>query len=200
MKFSIITPTLQRESLRKACESVNSQTHTDWEHIVMVDCEELKDITLEIEHPNRKIILCIDPHKNYGNTCRHNAMGFVTGDYVLYLDDDNWLADENILKDIAKEIIDLAYIHHIDGNQQYPPWCLFPILRHGHRFYTDPPRSCHVDTANLCIRREYARWPDGPQYTMDGIFCDQLVVDHPNYVAFPDFRPIVVMPSSSEGK
>jgi hypothetical protein len=51
----------------------------------------------------------------------------------------------------------------------------------------------------MVIRREIAQWPDGPEYTMDGIFCDRLREKYP-FKAFPRFRPIVIMPESREGK
>lgn len=189
MKFSLITPTLQRESLIKCCESVNSQTHEDWEHIVMADSDTFDaDLLTKIFHPNRAIISCGTRHNNYGNTCRHNAWEEATGEYVLYLDDDNFIADENILRDMNHVLKDSS-----------KDWALFPILRHGQWFYTDPPRICHVDTINMVIKREFAQWPDGPEYTMDGIFCERLVKDH-EYDAFPHFRPIAVMPSSNEGR
>ena len=189
MKFSIITPTLQRESLKKCCESVNSQTYKDWEHIVMVDADAFNvDLIKPLCRPDRMILKCDHPHRNFGNTCRHNAWAYATGDYVLYLDDDNWLADNEILAGIAVLLSTCT-----------DPWFLFPILRHGQVFYTDPPRLCHADTANIVVSRKIGRWPDGPEYTMDGIWIDGLVRDYP-YQAFPNFRPIVVMPTSSEGR
>lgn len=188
MRFSVITPTLQRESLLRTCASIDSQSHTDWQHVVMIDCDTVnEDILTKISHPQRLVLQCPSPHRNFGNSCRRNAWEHTKGDYVLHTDDDNFLADENIFKDMA---------HVLKDSEK--DWALFPILRHGQWFYTDPPRTCHVDTANMVIRREFAQWPDGPEYTMDGIFCERLVRDH-EYDAYPHFRPIVVMPSSSEG-
>ena len=189
MRFSIITPTLQRESLIKCCESVDSQTFTDWEHIIAIDCDECnRELLKKIAWPHRMIYQCVPAHHNFGNRCRHEAWDFATGEYCLYLDDDNFLADTKILEDISESLKD------------NPEWGLFPMLRHGQWFYTDPPRSCHVDTANIVVKREIGRWPEGPQYTMDGIWVDALVLDHPSYQAFPNFRPIIVMPTSNEGR
>ena len=104
----------------------------------------------------------------------------------MYLDDDNFLADNRILEDMATALT--------------ADWGLFPILRHGQQFFTDPPRCCHADTANIVVKREIGRWPNIPDYTADGIWIDALVKDHPAYQAFPGFRPIVIMEKSSEGK
>ncbi len=190
-KFSIITPSLQRQSLVQCCDSVNSQILTDgWEHIVMVDCEEANyNLWDKIEHFERKILWCVEPHKNFGNTCRHNAWEFAMGTYVIYLDDDNHLAHPRALESIASAL----------ESAGSPSVAIFPILRHGRRFFNDPPGLCQTDTANFVLRREIAQWPDGPEYTMDGIFIERLR-DQYGYVSFPDVDPIVVVPVSSEGK
>jgi len=41
--FSIITPTIQRESLKECCASVDIQTYPDWEHIVMIDAAKVNE-------------------------------------------------------------------------------------------------------------------------------------------------------------
>lgn len=186
--FSIITPTLQRDSLLKCCESVDAQTFTDWQHIVVDDSDQDRGMLTKVKHERRWFGLCATPHRNYGNTCRHAAWRVAMGTWVLYLDDDNYLADDRVLERIAKSL---------EGRSEQ--WALFPIMRHGHRFYRDPPGTCYVDTANMVIRREVAQWPDGPEYTMDGIFCERLRDKYP-YAAFPDVEPIVIMEHSLEGK
>lgn len=190
MKFSIITPTIQRESLVKCCESVSTQNWIEWEHLIVVDSQDFNgSLFHRIPYdPRRELWKCSIPHNNFGNTCRHQAWEKTTGDYILYLDDDNWLADPDVLKDIAAKLSEMVGM-----------WALFPILRHGSRFFHDPPRCCFVDTANAVVSRKIGRWPDRNEYTLDGIWVEELVSKYP-YQAFPDFRPIVVMPKSSEGK
>lgn len=186
--FSIITPTLQRQSLAKTCESIDSQTWQSWEHVVQIDCADFNpDLIFGVAHPQRRFIQCATPHKNYGNTCRHNAWGATTGAWVLYLDDDNILNGPRVLEEVQKALIPVA------------DWAIFPIIRHNRFFFHDPPGICYVDTANMIIRREIAQWPDGPEYTMDGIFCELLKAGYA-YKAFPDFQPIVIMEISNEGR
>jgi len=188
VKISIITPTLQRDSLRRCCESIDKQSYSDWEHIVWIDDEIREEwVTSELFHPQRKILTEHRRLGNFGNTARHFAWYLTDGDFLLYLDDDNYLADDHILGDLA---VTLSTVPH---------WAVFPILRHGYRFFHDPPGNCLVDTANMLIRREIAQWPDGPEYTMDGIFCEQLKAKYP-YVAFPEMRPIVIMETSNRGE
>jgi len=97
------------------------------------------------------------------------------------------LADEKILEDLSIALEQA-------GN---PQWGIFPILRHGQRFYFNPPQPCYVDTGNVVVRREVGRWPDIPDYCSDAVWVEGLK-QYP-FAAFPDSRPIMVMPDSSFG-
>ena len=187
--FTIITPSLQRESLLKTRASIDAQTLKDgWQHIVQVDSADL-DIALinQIEHPNREVYCCGKHHNDGGNSCRILGLEMATSSYVWFVDDDNYVADERVLEDVAKALEDAGR----------PPWGLFPIWRCGGRFYTDPPRSCHVDTGNVVLRRDIAYWPETSAYGSDGILVDDLIARGIPYVAFLDFRPIMVIPKIS---
>lgn len=65
MRYTILTPTLLRPSLLRACESVNSQTCTSWSHIVIVDSEISDDTIAKIAHPQRTIVRCEQPHNDW---------------------------------------------------------------------------------------------------------------------------------------
>lgn len=181
MKFTIITPTLQRESLRKTCASVNEQTFTDWEHLVVVDLPEPNmDMILELAHPKRHFLFCGTRYRDGGNTPRRMAYKHATGDFLYYLDDDNQLCSLDALERVAARL--------------KGPVDFFPILRLGHRFFPpDPPRSCHVDTANLVVERSIGEWPDTNAYGSDGILVESLVSKYP-YHLHPDMEPIAVLP------
>jgi glycosyltransferase involved in cell wall biosynthesis len=184
MKWTIITPSLQRLSLIEACASVDAQ-QVEWQHIVAVDSSQQDaELLRKIAHPQRFIMWCGQHHANGGNSCRHNAYNLATGDYVFYLDDDNYLADHRVLADIEMEL----------QSANRPAWALFPILRLGGRFYCDPPRSCHVDTMNVVLRHDYAQWPDTTAYGSDGVLVDSLMERQIPYAAFPDFREIGIIP------
>jgi len=190
VKFTIITPSLQRESLIETCRSVDAQ-EVEWEHLVILDCEEYKPSILQrISHPQRFIMKCPMPHRDGGNTCRHDAYKYVTGDYVIYLDDDNTLADFRVLADISFAL----------ESAQTPAWAIFPINRLGSEFYSDPPRSCHTDTLNMVFRADHAQWPKTDAYGSDGVMLESLKERGVPYAAFPDFRPIGVLPKISFGK
>lgn len=188
--LSIITPTLQRESLVAACLSIDSQIgDVTWEHVVMVDQEEFNpDLLARIAHPRRTIAKCPAPHRDGGNTCRRNAWPLTSGQWIAYMDDDNYYADNRVLADACSVLA-------LQPNDI--KWALFPITRLGGRFYCDPPRSCHVDTMNFILRREIGQWPDTNAYGSDGVLVDRLMEAQIPYAAFPGFRPIAVLPKIS---
>jgi glycosyltransferase involved in cell wall biosynthesis len=189
--FSIITPTLQRESLVQCCESVNNQTLSEgWQHIVIADVEELDDSLIRrIEHPQRIIVKCPYPHRNWANTCRYDAWEHASGMYLVHCDDDNTLFDSRILEDMAEAL----------ASSDYPKFAIFPIFRHGYVFFSDPPRLCYTDTGNLVPQRKIGRWLNIPDATSDGILGEQLAAEY-GATGFPNFRPIITMPCSSVGR
>jgi glycosyltransferase involved in cell wall biosynthesis len=189
MSFSIITATLQRDSLIECCKSVDEQSLINWQHIVVVDGGPIRaDLLSAIAHPQR-IIVCLGVrYADYGNTPRHLGWKLATGGHCIFLDDDNRFADNTVLRqiDAALGASDIAV-------------AFFPIMRHGRHFYLDPPGCCRSDTANLVVRRDIGQWPAGPEYVMDGLFIDRLVRDY-GYTGFPDAAPIIVMEASNEGR
>lgn len=184
VRYTIITPTILRESLLRCCESVERQTFKDWQHVVMVDCEITNDLIGKISHPQRIVMRCERPHKNWGHTCRHNAWKFAKGEYILNLDDDNYLADEKVLEDL--QVVEKS-------------WAIFPILRYGERFFHDPPMRLKVDTGSMLIKRTLGAWPDSAYYDADGRYAENLVKQH-SYDSLKNIRPLLVMPASNDGR
>jgi len=180
-----------RESLVRCCESVDAQTFAEeWEHIIAVDSDTLGEVLLKrIEHSQRIVFTCGKKFGNYGNHARWMAWGYATGDFLIGLDDDNFLAHPNALQDIHDAL---------ESPRPYPAWALFPIMRHGSKFLLEPPGMCMTDTANMVIRREYGRWPDIEAREADGVLAERLKAEYP-YVSFPQLNPIIVMEKSSDG-
>lgn len=193
MRFGIITPSILRPSLAETCRSVEEQTYADWLHVVQADRQPLpSDVCRQLAHPQRRIHLCPIEHHNYGNSCRNLAWKQTEGcDFIIYLDDDNFFADPHALMNIANSL----------EGANYPDWACFPILRFGYRFFDPNPRLCHADTLNIVAKRQFAQWPDGPEYTMDGIWIDRLR-SNPSlrFSAFPDVSPIGVLPRQGKGE
>lgn len=190
--FAVITPTLDRPSLQVCIRSLERQTFTDWIHVVVHDraLPVFSDGQPVFESVWPRIHLeCGFRHNDYGNTCRQNAWEFAVSRYLVYLDDDNRFCDPKALERIHDSLV----------KSGEPNVAIFPIMRHGVRFFHDPPRLCFFDTANMVVKRGIGRWPKGSEYTMDGIFIERLVAEH-GYTAFPDCDPIISVPVSSEGK
>ncbi len=101
--YSIITPTLCRESLLRTCESFDNQIDGSFEHIIAIDVPLIVNKTARelVERipkdPRRKVFRCGQHHNNFGNACRAAMWEKAQGDYVYFLDDDNILADSDVL-------------------------------------------------------------------------------------------------------
>ena len=189
--FSIITPTLDRPSLGLLCQTLENQTARIWEHIVVHDRERSdssRRVTYFEGNWPRIHVECGVRHNDGGNTCRSTGLSMARGEWVWFADDDNFVAHERALEEMAEVLSVLP---------SETKWALFPIVRLGQPFYTDPPRSCHVDTMNFVLRREIAYWPQTDAYGTDGILVDDLIARKVTYAAFPNFRPIGVIPKIS---
>lgn len=186
MRYSILTPTILRPSLLRACASIDSQTCSDWEHIVMVDVAVIEgdgedngsELLEAIAHPQRTVLRCERPHKNWGHSCRHRAWARAQGDYVYCLDDDNYLAHDGVLD----------YLKKVSGR-----WAIFPIRRLGETFFYDPPGLRLTDTGSILVRRELGPWPDSAKYEADGLFVEGLKQKYP-YQVMREGGELMVMP------
>lgn len=185
MKFSIITPSLSRESLKRCCESVDSQSYDSWEHLIAFDG--IPNYPLNYGDVKRRFLSFRETRK-WGNYQRRAAWKYATGEYIWHVDDDNRIAHPDALKEMAQHL-------ELAGN---PAWALFPISRHGSIFLMEPPGMCRTDTMNMVIKREFAQWPETEAREADGMLADQLIASHP-YVAFPDCTAIGIMEHSSNG-
>jgi len=111
-KVTIITATTGSEYLRQNIRSVQAQTHNDVQHLVVVDGEEHLDkvatILGEEDFPNVDLVILpyatgkeqYNGHRIYGGFTH-----IAKGDYIGYLDEDNWLEPEHVesLLDTVKD-------------------------------------------------------------------------------------------------
>jgi len=191
MRYSIVTPTIIRPSLEKLCQTVDNQSDKDYEHILIVDMP-FKEFVADEERRNRlssipanlqrKFFYCDKRHMNYGHTCRHNIAPLLRGDYVLYVDDDDYLADNDVLRTLQAVTKD---------------WAIFPIRRYGSLYFQNPPGLCKTGTGMFIHKRELGVWPDRNEYEADGHFVEELIKKAPYEVL--NTRPLVIMEVSSRG-
>ena len=93
-KISIIIPVYKVEKyLRRCLDSVLNQTFTDWEAICVNDCSPDNSGAILNEYAARdKRIKVINHKENSGlSASRNTAIEHATGDYVMYLDSDDFI-------------------------------------------------------------------------------------------------------------
>ncbi|MCP4392979.1 MAG: glycosyltransferase [Alphaproteobacteria bacterium] len=101
-KISIITPVYNNiDTIKRCIESVQCQTYTEVEHIIADGIS--TDGTLELvkkhaeKHDNIKFISKKDSGVYDG---MNNGIEIASGDWILFLGSDDYLANENVLKEV----------------------------------------------------------------------------------------------------
>ena len=101
MRFTIIIPAFNAENhIRKALDSIKSQTFTDYECIVVCDC--CYDKTEEIVKEYGFTAVPVDFHND--GLSRSKGLDLATGEYVLFMDDDDWWLHEYVLELIDRKL------------------------------------------------------------------------------------------------
>lgn len=100
MKFSIIIPAHNSEDyLWRALESIRRQSFTDYELIVV--CDACTDDTKALAKIYTDKVIITD----YGNDglARNAGMDAATGDWLLFMDDDDWWLHDYVLAILAEQ-------------------------------------------------------------------------------------------------
>ena len=129
MKFSIIMPVYNTEKfLKTAILSVLNQSYTDYELICVNDGSTDGSAQILSAFSDKKEIKIIHNESNKGPHCvRKIGVQNATGDYVLFIDSDDWL-EPDALKILAKELsnsrpdyIEFSY-YMVSANGQKKIW------------------------------------------------------------------------------
>jgi len=102
MKFSVVVPVYNVEKYLKACvDSVLNQTHTDFE-LLLVNDGSTDDSSKIIEDYVKNDSRVKGIHKKNGgqSTARNLGVDIATGEYVVFLDSDDFILDTNYLSDL----------------------------------------------------------------------------------------------------
>jgi glycosyltransferase involved in cell wall biosynthesis len=195
VRYSIVTPTILRPSLLRLCASIAKQTEKDWEHLIVVDSpyEQLTpeqfDVFKVVAQSDRAVYLkttfsfCNKRHNNYGHTCRHNAWELVKGEYIFYVDDDDYFAYEGVLTAL---------------NLVTKPWAIFPVMHYGSYFFNDPPGMCKTGTGMFIHKPFTGHWPDSDEYEADGRFIEKLKETY-EYDSLVSVPVMVIQEKASKG-
>lgn len=98
--FSVITPQHNSAAfMRKGLDSIKKQDFTDYELIIV--CDRCSDNTVQIAEEYSDIVLEVD--FGMASLSRNAGLDIATGEWVLFLDDDDWYKD-GAFQRIAEEI------------------------------------------------------------------------------------------------
>lgn len=117
-KVVVLTPTIGKKELSQACASVAAQTHTNVEHIVVVDGPQFADKVSDVlKNTNAKVTRCDLPHNTggagyYGHRIIAGFSKLIDADYITILDEDNWVEPnhiETLVETLEKYSLDFSY-------------------------------------------------------------------------------------------
>lgn len=118
MRFSIIIPSCNNgEWIGKTLDSIYSQTFKDYEVIVVDDLS--TDNSVEIIKSKLRDIdtLLINQSKRLNGGTRNVGITSAKGEYLIFIDSDDWFIDNKVFEDIDKklngeDVMFLGYITH----------------------------------------------------------------------------------------
>lgn len=190
MRYSILTPTLIRPTLKRLCDSIDIQSNKSYEHIVIIDC----DITAEKQaildgiepSANRVFLKCATLHdKDFGNTARRQGFDGASGEYILQIDDDDFYADAEVFETLTCVT---------------KPWAVFPVLAYGKRCHRRPPAIHLTGSAMFMYRRDTGvKFPANKDYSADGQVVEELKKRY-EYESLDDARELVIYPKANHGR
>lgn len=103
MKFSIIIPAYNAEGhISNALESIQEQSFKDYELIVI--CDSCTDKTAEMAREAGAIVEEVEFHND--GLSRSRGLDIAKGEWVLFMDDDDWWLHEFVLQQINSKLAD----------------------------------------------------------------------------------------------
>lgn len=115
---TVITPTIGSPKLADAIQSVQAQTYSNIEHLLVVDGEKYKESVYELalEAKRNLPVVQILPHNTgakgfYGHRIYAGVPHFLNTDYIFFLDEDNWYEPDHVasLVEVLERGNDFAY-------------------------------------------------------------------------------------------
>ena len=149
-KISVILPTYQRpEQLKRAMVSVKSQNYENYEVIVCSDGYSTEDEQLVLSMNDYRFTYDFiekSQVKNWGHMQRNAMIEKCTGDYVMWLDDDNFIVND--------------YFSFVNSKFQDDDGLL--VFRVNHNLAGIIPKSdsikiADIDTLNVMVKTSIAK-------------------------------------------
>lgn len=118
--LSIIIPNYNSEKhINKCLKSILEQTYKDYEIIIVDDMSTDNSVELIKEYKDERIKLIELDHKAYNGGTRNIGVKEAKGNYILFVDCDDWIYSKESLKEIVKtiassraDLIRLSYVAH----------------------------------------------------------------------------------------
>lgn len=118
--LSIVLPNYNSELYIKKCiDSILEQSYKDFELIIVDDMSTDNSVQLIKEYTDERIKLIELDHKAYNGGTRNIGVREAKGNYILFIDCDDWIYSKDSLKEIVKtiassnaDLIRLSYVAH----------------------------------------------------------------------------------------
>lgn len=119
--FSIITPVYNSEKYLKKCiESVRNQSFTNWELIMVDDGSKDSSYSIMRNYAEKDNRIKIKTKKNEGpGLTRNCAMQMAEGEYLVFLDSDDYI-ESDYLEKVAEKVTEGCDVIFIDVIQENP--------------------------------------------------------------------------------
>lgn len=171
--FSVIIPAHNSEAFISKClESVKMQHFTDYELIVVCDDCQDKTATVARQYADRVI------KTNHGTDglARNTGIEFSLGQWLLFLDDDDWWLHEYVMDEIYQTI------RHFGGEIDL---VVFDFIWKGRGYYSNQADRVNIAVWSKAFRRGFlgeTRFPS-IRFTSDVPFMDEIISKQPRCVA-----------------
>lgn len=131
-KISVIVPVFNVEQVLPQCiESILNQTFKDFEVIFVDDGSEDNSLNILYHYEDMDSRICVLSQQNkYAGVARNRAMQIAKGDYLIFLDSDDFF-EQNLLEEmygsITRENCDICVCgatsyNHVSGEKSSMPW------------------------------------------------------------------------------
>lgn len=152
--FDIIIANYNSEEWIEQClNSILNQTFKDFKIIIVDDISSDKSVQKIREYNDKRIELHINDTKRWNGGSRNEGLRFAKGKYVLFMDCDDWLYDEEALENMYKVAVEtkadclrLPYVHYRGGHST--------TIMLTDSNPKDLVNSCFVAPWTKCVKRE----------------------------------------------
>ena len=108
--FSVIIPNYNSEKyIEKCIKSVLEQTYKNFEIIVCDDISTDKSVDIIKKLLRKKDTLIVNTTKRLSGGTRNECIKHAKGDYIVCIDCDDWLIDNQVLQNLKDHIEDINY-------------------------------------------------------------------------------------------